>query len=485
MLRAAGFFVLIMLAGIVLVPTGAIAEQCPAGNPSPNRAQIVPGSPCVLHDAAGNAWAFTKGAVGNATITLNGKPATAGTAIVISDGKAYVSGQCHDLMWGVYAPDNIYSSFRQEVAPGTPLLPPPYTVRDHGMESRYFNMASAAIQLRAGDTLEIAPQPNSIPAWAGAGRINYRDVTIEGNHTKIECSVELGQGSIAAFTPQGHEPAGNLTVKDIDIGYNRAAPDNGPYTGIQIDRGFSGFTLLNSTLHDTDMCLLTGGANGTVILKNDVFSHCGSATAGSGAGFNHNVYLSWNGTNSDTDTVMISGGRSVDVTHEGDPLKLRFASGSITNFTIGCTGAFDDCEPNWPIDIPCGGNYQLSHMVIERGDKASNYGMVRYGEEQAIKENCPARGRTYSLTLEHVMLIDDGPSDPRHVNFAVCAGRETGTSCDSSGYTLVVKDSIVISNPKAGPTGLGANVIDGGGNRYFASRAAAGLKPYPFLPGPP
>ncbi|MGH7090258.1 MAG: hypothetical protein ACREFQ_15285, partial [Stellaceae bacterium] len=289
------------------------------------------------------------------------------------------------------------------------------------------------------------------------------------------------QGTIAAYNgPKG----GNLTVKDIDIGYNRASADNGPYNAIQIDRFFRGFTLLNSVLHDSDMCLLTGGGNGEVVLKNDVFSHCGSADAGSGAGFNHNVYLSWYFAAADTDKVTIEGGRSVDVTNEGDPLKLRVASGSISNFTVGCTGAYDDCEPNWPVDIPCGGKYVLSHMVIERGPKASNAGMVRYGEEQGIPKNCPASGRTYSLLLDHVTLIDDGPSDGRHANFAVCAGRDIGPRCINSGYRLVVRNSVIISNPQAAATGLGDGVSDGGGNKFYASRGAAGLQPYPYLPAP-
>lgn len=489
MLRAAGFFVLMMFAGIGLAATAraVTAEQCPIGNPSPDGAQVVPGSACVLHDAAGNAWAFADAAKLNNTIMMNDKPVGSGIAIAIDrQGKAFVETQsCQYPLWQLYAPDGIYSSFHQEIAPSAPPIAPPFTIKSGEKIGRYYSMRSAAISLKDGDLLEIGKSPGGIPVWQQSGRVNAAGVTIDGAGARLACATELSQGAIAAFNDRERGAnGGNLTVKNIDIGFNQAPSYDGPYTAIQIDTGFRAFTLIDSNLHDSDMCLLMGGGNGEVVLKNNVFSHCGSARAGSGAGFNHNVYLSWNGANPDTDRVTISGGRSVDVTHEGDPLKLRFANGRITNFTVGCTGAFDDCEPNWPVDIPCGGNYTLSRMVIERGPKASNYGMVRYGEEQAIKSNCPAGGRTYSLMLDHVTLIDDGPSDSHHLDFAVCAGRETGTTCENSGYRLVVKDSIIISNPKAGRTRLGANVVDGGGNRFFASREGAGLKPYPFLPGP-
>lgn len=83
-----------------------------------------------------------------------------------------------------------------------------------------------------------------------------------------------------------------------------------------------------------------------------------------------------------------------------------------------------------------------------------------------------------------VTMIDDGSSSSLKVNFAVFAGRETGINCLDSGYKLNVKDSIIIGNSKAGPTGLRANLVDGSGNRFFASYAAAGLKPYPSQPAP-
>lgn len=47
--------------------------------------------------------------------------------------------------------------------------------------------------------------------------------------------------------------------------------------------------------------------------------------------------------------------------------------------------------------------------------------------------------------------------------------------------TITMNDKPAIAG---GLTGLGANAVDGSGNRFFATYAAASPKPYPFLPAP-
>ncbi|MGH7091429.1 MAG: hypothetical protein ACREFQ_21265, partial [Stellaceae bacterium] len=179
-------FLLVLSALVALAGGPSHAADCPAGHPSSDGAEILPGSPCILRDAAGNAWGFADAAKPNATVTLNGKRIGVASALAINrGGKAFIETRsCQYRLWYIYAPDRITSAAHQEIAPSAPPVAPPYTLLRAGKAGRYFSLKSAATELRAGDVLQIAQPPRGIPIWQGAGGVTVPDVTIDGGGAK-------------------------------------------------------------------------------------------------------------------------------------------------------------------------------------------------------------------------------------------------------------------------------------------------------------
>lgn len=477
-------------------PSESSGADCPVGSPSPDGSRALPGSPCVLTDIRGVSWRFSTGKdpYGNKQIQIdNGRgfqDFSYATTLEINDGgNIYIEVQrmlSPYRGWGRRNQGN--GEFYQVASGGSALPSPPFL--NNTTSKRYQSMRDMVQAAAAGSTLEANIMPSGFPMYFDGGVFRADGVTFNCDAGTIIGAVAL-QGQ-APFNIQ----ANNVTVDGCEIAYSQAGYGNGPARGISLNRNARGFTGSNLNVHDNDHGLLASGANGTVTLTNDVFSHNGCSNGcGSGApGSNHNVYLSWNNSPNDTDSVTISGGKSVCPVGGGDPLKLRFASGMVSNFTAaGSDGSHDDCSENWPIDFPCGGDYIVGSpgtgqgVVIERSPHAQNYGIIRYAEEIGVPANCPHAGRTYRLVIQNAWIIDDGPSDSRHPSFVVCAGRFSGGTCTSRGYSLVVRDSKIVAAAFPGCAGnhLGPNVIDGGGNTCYSSRAAAGLAAYPALPATP
>jgi len=247
-------------------------------------------------------------------------------------------------------------------------------------------------------------------------------------------------------------------------------------------------TLVNLRVHDGcavigTSCILTGNNTGTVTLKN-VFVSGGGDSAHFGQ--DHNVYVSANGSAVDNAAnVQIDMLVSLDVTNSGWSLKMR--PGGVTtpnvvkNSVIGCTKP--NCEQNGVVDMPCGGNYIITHSVLERGPSGDNWHLVRAGEETLSAGNCPG-AYNGTIILDTDWLIWDGPcpgAAARGQAVLLCAGR---SDCTIPGYTptLVVKNSKIVSDPTGCALVFGPKVQDSGGNTKFVSRAAAGLAPWPYLP---
>ena len=371
-------------------------------------------------------------------------------------------------------------------------------------------------------TIEITAQAG-IPFWIDSeymghgGTGPFTGLTISGDPgASLACSFDNESGT-ATIRVKNNMPS--MTITGLSIGDVHTISGNSYLAAVQIDQGETGVTISDSTLHDSDFGLLAGGnGNGTLTLTNDIIINNGSGITSSGAGLQHGMYLSWNGTSPDTDNAIISGGEDENVigsvyegggTDAGSIAKIRYANATITNYTIASTTtckaqsiAPTPCnasQENWPLQFPCGGYYTVGEadvgatkngVVIERSPHAVKWALVSSGDEAASAgspPNCPATNRaSQTLTLANDIFIDDGPAtDESGGNHSVAFYVPTTT-----GVTCSVANSVFVGPNWTGLTtgahpAITSPCTDGGGNSFYPGRASAGLQPWPALPSPP
>lgn len=560
-------------AGGPLPPGGSAADAaCPAGSPSPNGSRIVGplGGGCTLIDRNGDRWAFEpgiRGALYNQTdpnyaswgFTINGSQVgTWANTLEINSGVAsntlYILAagpqprSCFTWVYHV-AGGGVYP---QVASPTSPALGKIFANTTRG--TGYIWMRDLFENASDGDTITIPANVPGICAWNAHVSVHKNNVVVDcAGRAKVYGKIELA----------GHEDL----IKNCDVGYAQGATYGGPIPGIGIAAGYYGArnpALIGVYVHDSDDGILSGGnGSGLITLTNVVAQHNGFYDpSGDCIGYDHNIYLSSTISGSaapETGSVAINGGASLDVRCKGDPLKLRVNGGTITDYTVGETGKYTDTQMNWPIDLPCGGSYRLSHITIERGPNADNYGMISYGEELpgsprnwacppntafsgdtiagrntitnvsttkdvvlgalVTGKGMPARAtitkitgttvtlsanamadqtgasfmttRDHTLSVSDAIFIDDGPSDRQRPSYVVrCNGKNTPCSSivfGGAALNVAVSNSVIVDagTPGCAEGYLGPGVTDGGGNKCYTSRKAAGFAAYPYLPPAP
>lgn len=352
--------------------------------------------------------------------------------------------------------------------------------------TRHASLADLLFHAHNNDKLSIGEPPRPFNCWPDAAGI--------------------GQSGISVTIAKGTRFSDVQTSKGIVVlNGNGITIDGGDFNGaIRISDNAQRPTLENMVIHDGcgaigTSCILSGGHNGTVTLKN-VTVYGGGDSADYGQ--DHNVYVSADPKGDPLAGVDIDGLVSTDVTNGGWTLKMRPGcvdrSCIVTNSMIGCTAAGAHCEQNGVVDMPCGGNYTISNSVLERGPGGDNWFIARAGEELGSR-GCLAGGyAANTITLDNDIIIWDGkaPGNPGYIP-VLCGGQSTCITT-SPRLTLCVKNSIIVSDPNAPfPLSLGPQVVDcgpgGNSNVFFASRAAAnaarhwtkGDPSFPFLPPHP
>lgn len=469
-------------------------DFCGSGSPSPDGSVMIPPSPCTLIDVAASAWTFPSSGVddgySNITVDRNGVDFTHTSLVEINNGgNLYFQTQAAFSPYFLWFRRNQGNGEFYQVASGSAAVPsPPFT--NSTTATTFQSMQDMFGAAGPNQTLTAHVMPTGIPAYSDFGTVNQANTTLNCDAGVIIAASNgagPGQGIFAV-------EANGFTVSGCEISWTQATASNGPNVGIQIDHGFTGFTGTNLNLHDNDMNILGGGQTGAITLTNVTAKRGGSKVgAGSGDGFNHNIYLSWNSASPDTDSVTMTGGGSFDVTADGDDLKFRLATGTIKGVKVGCDTAGNEgthagCWENWPVDIGCGGQYTLgaagagNGIVIERSPGAVKSQLVSFGEDiPAGAPNCPNVARaSQSLVITNAILIDDGP---------VGDGGATTVVNNPQSKSVTVSNSKLVCGANSSCASiaafLGTGVTNGGGNTLFANRAAAGLAAYPALPSSP
>jgi hypothetical protein len=267
-----------------------------------------------------------------------------------------------------------------------------------------------------------------------------------------------------------------FTVKNLNI---KPSPD---------ESNACGFTGVASGI-------LTGQNEGTVTISHVNINGCGF----NGGGQDHNLYVSAKVGGDNAGNVQIDHVDSIDVVGGGWSFKLRPGGQTVANIVTQVRAYCDQsaasgCDQNGVMNMPCGGNYNVSHFVFERGPQvgdAANWYMVRYGDEiQNAPGGCSNTGvpefATNTVIFDTGWFIWDGNctgAASSGIATLICAGKAT---CVVPGLTpsITVKNSKIVSDPSGCNfnNSLGPGVTDGGGNTFFVSREAAGIGAFPDLP---
>lgn len=462
-----------LLALLILIPLKANAvvhhgmgALCPQA--TADGATINAPSTCIL-TAQGSNWAFTtlSGDGINWNIFAEGSTLSSGLVMQLKSSAVYWQKQfptCGTL-WQTWVSN--YLKFAS--APGTLLT----QYRDTTTGINYASFNDVLSHTSAADTVTISQQP--------AGFNCYPDVAI--------MAVNNVTMNINAGTKFG-DPVGITNTGLLRIFANSVTVNGGDWNGpVRIQDNAQGFTLENGSVHDGcgllgTTCVLSGNGNGTVTILNEAVYNGGDSAH---PGQDHNVYLSASVAGDSSATAQITNLSSYDVTNGGWTLKMRpegiNTQNHVTQSYIFCTKTGAGCEQNGVVDMPCSGNFLIDFSVLERGPGGDNGYIARVGEEQRNgTDQCPvAYAPVNALTLDHDIMIWDGPSPGWAVTNAVCiAGHDGAGNCDLSsiptGQTCVISNSVLVGDSANGITLImGGGCSDGGGNRTYANRAAAAV----------
>jgi hypothetical protein len=265
-------------------------------------------------------------------------------------------------------------------------------------------------------------------------------VTIEGNGTTL--SYVAAQGKAAIVVEADNVTLRNLAVTDISGGENLGA----------IRLQAPSLTIDGFRTERVQTALLSAAGSGTVIMRNakilDTLGAQGDygKTHGVYVGclydYNQNKYTSCHQRHETINSEIRRVGAG------GHTFKSRAASGLIDHSVLAQEGH----DGSRSIDLSNGGDWTIRCTVIQHGD-GGNSDIIGFGREGDI-----ADGRKHGLLIDSSVIINDR--------------KEGAQLAMRSIATPVIKNSIVVGVPLA-------DAKDGGGNKLFASRSAAGLPPYP------
>jgi hypothetical protein len=268
-----------------------------------------------------------------------------------------------------------------------------------------------------------------------------KPVTVEGNGSSLSYITAQGKGAIVVSAD--NVTLKNLTVTDISGGENLSA----------IRLQAPSLTIDGLRTERVQTALLSAAGSGTIIMRNstlldtlgaaDDYGKTHAIYVGCLYDYNLNKYKTCHQRHDTINTVIRRVGAG------GHTFKSRAASGLIDHSILAQEGH----DGSRSIDLSNGGDWVIRCTIIQHGN-GGNSDIIGFGREGDI-----ADGRKHSLLIDSSVIINDRKEGPAQLAMRSIA-------------VPVIKNSIVVGVPLA-------DAQDGGGNKLFASRAAAGLAAYP------
>ncbi|HTI78923.1 MAG TPA: right-handed parallel beta-helix repeat-containing protein [Acetobacteraceae bacterium] len=280
------------------------------------------------------------------------------------------------------------------------------------------------------------------------------------------------------------EHGDNVVINGFEISGVTVPDRNG--AAIRYEGG--NLSLSNDYFHDNqDGILGAADPNGSITIDHSEFSHNGD-----GSGSTHNLYIgqiaSFTLTNSYIHDAVV-----------GHEVKSRAANNTITGNRIFDNGG----SASYSIDLPNGGNAQISNNVIEQGGATQNPFIVAYAEEGV------AAGYGNSVALTGNTVVNDDTGSGRGILdangttigftnnsvFGLTGGQlSTGPLAQSGTVLLASRPSLDTSsmtfiNPSSGGAngggGTGGTGGTGGGGDGGGTGGGGTTEPPPPPPPPP
>jgi hypothetical protein len=260
----------------------------------------------------------------------------------------------------------------------------------------------------------------------------------------------MGVGGTAAMTGKvcGQKgiivtAAKNAVIQNIEL---YGATDNENYAGVRHDALGINLTLDNVYIHDNDDGLLSSAKNDIVIIKNSKFYNNGMNAS---SGMAHNMYIG------SSASFTFQNSKSLHAKLGGHELKSRAAKTIVSGSVIASL----DGQDSRSLDISNGGEVTITNSVIEKGPNSENNDLIGYGPEGLNT------AYTHTFTMTGSTVIED---------------RGNGPAID---FYRIPSSITITGNTFIGPDAI-ANAGDTTNNTKYASRTAAGMQAYPYLPSP-
>lgn len=267
-----------------------------------------------------------------------------------------------------------------------------------GPEQTYKVPSQAARVVQPGDTVIITPATyHDCSVW------NADNITIEAS-AKGVMLVKTVCNNKGIFVISGS----NVTVSGIT--FSGAASTDGNGAGIR-EQG-TNLTVKNSNFsYNEDGILADANSASTITITNSQFDHNGHCGK---EGCAHGIYIG-------SIALLQVENSTFYNTQQGHHIKSLAATTEITNCDIedGPNGT-----ASYEVDIPYGGNLEISNTVMEKGPKSQNHSTaisIGEGNESQL---------TNQLLVESNTFTNDGPP-------TVFVTNDTSTSAELTGNTLL------------------------------------------------
>jgi hypothetical protein len=301
------------------------------------------------------------------------------------------------------------------------------------------------------DALRTAPSGSTITIGPGyyheGGALRANHVTL-----KAEPGVHLEGGAVegkAALVIKGDD----TVIEGLDCSRIEVPDQNGACIRLE----GRNLTLRKVYFHDSQEGLLANDGTGTILIEDSRFEKLGAA------GRSHAIYVG------KADSLTIRGTSITATQGKGHGVKSRAAHLVIETSVIATL----DGQDSRLIDVANGGDLLIRRSVLEKGPASDNVEAIGFGlEGMSYAEN--------SLKIEDCQIILDRPDATlaRSVlHGSVTGGRIVGGSV-GGGKELVGRLTDLVA-----PGRVGDNLTFAADVAVFGDRAAAGLKPFPALPG--
>lgn len=289
----------------------------------------------------------------------------------------------------------------------------------------FATLQEALDQAADGDTIVISPG-----RYEQAAVLRLNGITLVGQDVHLTGRAVEEK---AALVIKGDD----VTVEGIEVS-NVRVPDG---NGAAIRQEGRNLTLRRVHLHNNEIGIMSERDTGILRIEDSLLEDNGYP----GAALGHNIYAQG-------DELRFVRSRSLRARNEGHEIKSRAGRTIIEESVIASL----DSRDSRCIDVPNSGEILIRNNLIQMGPYSSNEDLIGIGlEGRPQHEPRTAVIRDNTFVLDDVFLF-------RLVHHR---GMER----------VVVEDNVIVSR------------VDQrlAGNRWFRSREAAGLPPYPSLPAPP